>query len=401
MRLILSPKAITLYLPCGSQPNLIMMDEFALYDARREHPGFFVGRQKEIQWLDEHLLYAYRSRTLVITGPGGIGKTSLMKYWCASVRTTNAFLWLDVKSSANPDLALERLELDIEHERRSFDRGIVIVVDGTDIWSIEDHDRICRRFTNYKVVEAIVFIRRSRLHLRGSEELALDPLNESEMVILMQRIFPRALPGSAMRELIRTAKGFPLAMQLLAQLLEAGDTTNPNPKLNQPIYELSGNIFVQKKDIIPAVTPIIVSANQKLVTALQKQPDNLRNISPREFEILLSELLRDMGWEVELTKQTRDGGADILAYLNTEVGRLLCLVEAKHYREDRKVGVDLVRSLYGTLFDAQANSAMLVTSSSFTADAQEFQRKHEYQLSLREYADVVNWILQYGNKHKK
>lgn len=119
---------------------------------------------------------------------------------------------------------------------------------------------------------------------------------------------------------------------------------------------------------------------------------------PRDFEKLLAELLKDMGWEVELTKQTRDGGSDILAYLNTDIGRLLCLVEAKHYREDRKVGVDLVRTLYGTLFDAQANSAMLVTSSSFTADAKEFQQKHKYQLTLRDYSDIVNWIMKYGNK---
>ena len=122
----------------------------------------------------------------------------------------------------------------------------------------------------------------------------------------------------------------------------------------------------------------------------------MHKLSPREFEKLLAELLRDMGWEVELTKQTRDGGSDILAYLNTEVGRLLCLVEAKHYRQDRKIGVDLVRTLYGTLCDAQANSAMLVTSSTFTADAKQFQQKHQYQLNLRDYTDLVKWILKYG-----
>ena len=107
-----------------------------------------------------------------------------------------------------------------------------------------------------------------------------------------------------------------------------------------------------------------------------------------------------MGWEVELTQQTRDGGKDILAYLNTDLGRMLCLVEAKHYRKDRKIGVDLVRTLYGTLCDAQANSAMLITTSSFTSGAQEFQQRHEYQLGLRDYADVVNWIMKYKTSHK-
>lgn len=107
-----------------------------------------------------------------------------------------------------------------------------------------------------------------------------------------------------------------------------------------------------------------------------------------------------MGWEVELTQATRDGGKDILAYLNTDLGRLLCLVEAKHYRKDRKVGVELVRTLYGTFCDAQANSAMLVTSSSFSPEAHEFQRKHRYQLALRDYTNVISWIMKYGATRK-
>jgi HJR/Mrr/RecB family endonuclease len=102
-----------------------------------------------------------------------------------------------------------------------------------------------------------------------------------------------------------------------------------------------------------------------------------------------------MGWRVELTPATRDGGKDLLAYLDTDVGEILCLVEAKKHRRDRKVGIDLVRTLYGTLCDYQANSAMLVTTSSFTPDAKEFQKKHQYQLSLKDYVNVVDWIKRY------
>lgn len=106
-----------------------------------------------------------------------------------------------------------------------------------------------------------------------------------------------------------------------------------------------------------------------------------------------------MGWEVHLTQQTRDGGRDILAYLNTDVARLLFLVEAKRYNPKRPVGVELVRNLYGTLCHEQANSAMLVTSSYFSPDAKEFQKQHVYQISLKDYQDIVKWI---GNfkKHK-
>jgi restriction endonuclease Mrr len=68
------------------------------------------------------------------------------------------------------------------------------------------------------------------------------------------------------------------------------------------------------------------------------------------------------------------------------------LVEAKKYRRDRPVGVELVRQLYGTLTDADASSAMLITTSRFSPDAHAFQRRHQYKLALRDYGSVVQWI---------
>ena len=116
------------------------------------------------------------------------------------------------------------------------------------------------------------------------------------------------------------------------------------------------------------------------------------DLPPRKFEELVAEALSDLGYEVELTPATRDGGKDILAYMTTPHGRVLSLVEVKKYRQDRPVGIELVRSLFGTLIDADASSAMLVTTSSFSPDAHAFQRRHKYKLALRDYSNVVQWI---------
>src|SRR6185437_5910463 len=129
---------------------------------------------------------------------------------------------------------------------------------------------------------------------------------------------------------------------------------------------------------------------------LRKQPSDLFRISPRQFEEVIADLLSGMGMEVELTPTTRDGGKDILAYMQTEIGKFLTLVEAKQYDERRPVGVSLVRSLFGTLVDHNATSAMLVTTSRFAKPAQQFQERHRYQLTLKNYDDVVSWLL----KHK-
>lgn len=73
--------------------------------------------------------------------------------------------------------------------------------------------------------------------------------------------------------------------------------------------------------------------------------------------------------DVELTPATHDGGKDILAYMDTPVGKLLTLVEAKKYNKNRPVNVSLVRTLYGTLLDHQATTGMLVTTSRFARPA--------------------------------
>ena len=88
--------------------------------------------------------------------------------------------------------------------------------------------------------------------------------------------------------------------------------------------------------MLAVAKPVIISANEAMIVALKKQPKDIYKLTPRQYEELVAELFRDMGYDVTLTKATRDGGKDILAAIKTEIGQLLCLVEAKRYREDRK-----------------------------------------------------------------
>ncbi|MEZ0612000.1 restriction endonuclease [Fibrella sp. WM1] len=355
----------------------------------------FIGREEELKWLDEHLVRS-RSSPTFINGIGGIGKTALIKRWLVTRRRDpRNTLWFDASRNVEGN-ALENVLIQLHERREDYLRGprLAIVVDGTDHWNLRQHEEATAKILNYKAVSFLVFIRRAPLHEYPSrlQQLWVNPLSNSESRELLEHYLPSGYPESILDETIRVVGGQPSALSALAETINVhADTTT-----SSPLYDLSKHVLIPEKEIVDATRPIIVTVNQDLISLLKKQPSDIHRLTPREFEVVLADLLDDMGWEVKLTKQTRDGGADILAYLNTNIGRLLCLVEAKHYREDRKVGVDLVRTLYGTLCDAQANSAMLVTSSSFTSDAKVFQRKHEYQLKLHDYANVVEWILNFG-----
>ncbi len=358
----------------------------------------FTGRQRELKWLDEHLFRRNNSFIpLVVHGPAGVGKTALVRYWLSTKRYSGSPLWLNTS-----DYNKDKLRNLIEEDRHThLESSLIVIIDADSPWNDQQYENVTREVFNYKAVSSLIFISRHSVNLKRYDELNLQPLDELDSIDLAFNLAPNLALELSVEDFTDAAvasKGYPLALTLLLSLIRKDGAGSISDLLRQPLYELSGNILVPQKEILTVVPPIIFSANQRLVDSLKKQPADLHKLTPRNFEKLLAELLADMGWEVELTKQTRDGGTDILAYLNTDIGRLLCLVEAKHYRPDRKIGIDLVRTLYGTLCDAQANSAMLVTSSTFTADAREFQQKHQYQLTLRDYADIVNWILKYGNK---
>ena len=56
------------------------------------------------------------------------------------------------------------------------------------------------------------------------------------------------------------------------------------------------------------------------IEQLARRGHDLRKLKPREFEQLIAELWHGFGYDVDLTKQTRDGGKDIIAIGGTSAG---------------------------------------------------------------------------------
>ena len=134
------------------------------------------------------------------------------------------------------------------------------------------------------------------------------------------------------------------------------------------------------------------AVNDLLITHLAQHPELMRDVHPRRFEEIVAELFRRMGYEVILTPRTKDGGFDVLAFQKTGIGKLLTLVECKRFRPDRKIGVGLVRTLYGVVEERRASHGVIATTSSFTRDARAFQQNLEHRLSLSDFNDLSEWL---------
>jgi restriction system protein len=95
---------------------------------------------------------------------------------------------------------------------------------------------------------------------------------------------------------------------------------------------------------------------------------SLDGISWREFEMLVGEAFRLQGFRVaEIGGGGPDGGVDLKLTKGTEKHYVQCK-QWKAY----KVGVDVVRQLYGVMAAEGAAGGFVVTSGTFTKDAQEF-----------------------------
>jgi restriction system protein len=102
--------------------------------------------------------------------------------------------------------------------------------------------------------------------------------------------------------------------------------------------------------------------------AQAKSADALDGMSWQEFEMLVGEAFRLQGFSVA---ETGGGGADGGVDLVLTKGSEKFLVQCKQWKA-YKVGVEIVRELYGVMAAKGATGGFVVTSGSYTKDAQEF-----------------------------
>jgi HJR/Mrr/RecB family endonuclease len=148
--------------------------------------------------------------------------------------------------------------------------------------------------------------------------------------------------------------------------------------------------------MLPSFIVEMSGVNEKLIKHLASYPEQLHFLNPRLFEELVAEIFRDLGYEVILTPQSRDGGFDIKAIKKDSVGVLLYLIECKRYAPDRPVGIEIVRSLHGVANHERASYGVVATTSRFTRLAKEFATEIEHQMSLRDFNDLTKWLKEYG-----
>ena len=152
-----------------------------------------------------------------------------------------------------------------------------------------------------------------------------------------------------------------------ACLRNLGAQVSPQPQAMQPVkpiveFNMIDRRYVEQGDIL---------------SDLESRP-NLMDLNPSEFETLVSNLFNKMGLETKLTRTSRDGGVDAVAYDTRPVLGGKVVIQAKRYKNT--VGVSAVRDLYGTMLNEGASKGIIVTTSGYGSDAYEFSKDKPLEL---------------------
>lgn len=138
-------------------------------------------------------------------------------------------------------------------------------------------------------------------------------------------------------------------------------------------------------------------ADQGVIDVL-KEGDNLAAMDWEEFEHLIREVFGKEfsgdGGEVKVTRASRDGGVDAVAFDPDPIRGGKIVIQAKRYTNT--VGVAAVRDLYGTVMNEGAMKGILVTTSSYGPDAYSFAS--DKPITLLDGGHLLHILERHGHK---
>lgn len=163
--------------------------------------------------------------------------------------------------------------------------------------------------------------------------------------------------------------------------------------INAPYFEPDDKEVWTPETIIPAW---LTCSPSYLLIARQilDRGGSLKEIHHRDFEKLLGELLEQDGWQVKVTRGSKDGGIDIIANKTDPlIGEIKTIWQAKRYIETNKVSLSAVRELSAIREKEEATKGIIVTTSKLTSGAIQWIQRDQYRLGYLEGNQIEEWIL--------
>jgi len=152
----------------------------------------------------------------------------------------------------------------------------------------------------------------------------------------------------------------------------------------RPILQLNkqDKRFISPRDVVDALDD---SANLAAMD-WEDFEQLIRGVFEKEFT--------SGGGEVKITRASRDGGVDAVAFDPDPIRGGKIVIQAKRYTNT--VGVSAVRDLYGTIMNEGANKGILVTTADYGPDSYEFAK--DKPITLLNGNELLYLLQKHGHK---
>ncbi|PIS99746.1 hypothetical protein TSA1_02425 [Bradyrhizobium nitroreducens] len=195
-----------------------------------------------------------------------------------------------------------------------------------------------------------------------------------------------------------------------------GATAIPHVKMTRSLHEIgeydlqsleklddvrTGDRYIKRqKEKNGRFVPVDEFCSQSLIDGIARNPDVLGSVSRADFENLCAELFVRRGFKVDLFRPSKDGGIDFLAVQDEKTDPLIFAVQCKQpdIREGKarhSVGRPIIQQIYGAAKAWDLSGGIVVSGSTYSAEAKRFSEIKPAEMQLYSGADVLDWILQY------
>lgn len=349
----------------------------------------FLGRNAELDSLKKAILVD-RKKLIAISGNNATGKTSL---W-------NVFLQQNKEVFDNKVEIIYGYHYRTDFPEISDNIKLVIIED----LSFEFNERVEQKIRDYiskypsKQFILVGAFKEKLSEFNPSEHIHLSSLMTNASTDLLLKLVNRQIPQNEIDRIIQLTKGNPFLIRLISEHLNSNKYN-----LTQILSLISENInlkglILNNQNIIESspefqlITNDIKIVNKSILDRIKFNPNAVYDLNPRQFEEMVAELMTKRGYNVDLTKATRDGGKDLIIANHTDIGNFIYYVECKKFAPNRPVGVSLVRELAGTISVDRVTAGLMITSSYFSPEAIQLSEKIKHQMGLVDFVKLKEWI---------
>jgi hypothetical protein len=130
----------------------------------------------------------------------------------------------------------------------------------------------------------------------------------------------------------------------------------------------------------------------RIMQRIINEPALLDDLHSRALETLVCKLCEGFGAQAHVTPPTRDGGYDVEAVFRVGDSNYRVLIEAKRWKQDRKVGIATVDRVLGVRHRLNADKVCIVTTSSFSNVAKCVVAKLQTEIDLVDRGGLLDWV---------